>query len=120
MILKPAALLAALVTLTFAGSVFAADPVNIEIMAVQEQPGSMILTVSAVDENGKPFPGLDPSNFNAWINDQALIVKELHTETDREPASVLLLVDVSTSMAGDSIQQAQVAINEFIDVLEPN
>lgn len=120
MILKPAALLAAIVTLTFVGSVFAADPVNIEIMAVEEEPGSMILTVSAVDENGKPFPGLDPSSFNAWINDIPLIVKELHTATDREPASVLLLVDVSSSMSGEPIQQAQVAINEFIDVLEPN
>jgi VWFA-related protein len=120
MILKPAALLAAFVALTFAGTVLAADPVNIEIMAVEEQPGSMILTVSAVDENGQPFPGLDPSNFNAWINDTPLIVKELHTETDREPASVLLLVDVSGSMAGERIQQAQLAINEFIGVLEPN
>jgi VWFA-related protein len=120
MILKPAALLAAIVALTFVGAAFAADPVNIEIMAVQEEPGSMVLTVSAVDEEGKPFPGLDPSSFNAWINDQPLIVKELHTATDREPASVLLLVDVSSSMAGEPIQRAQDAINEFIDVLEPN
>jgi VWFA-related protein len=120
LISKPAALLAAFVALTFAGTVLAADPVNIEIMAVEEQPGSMVLTVSAVDENGQPFPGLDPSNFNAWINDTPLIIKELHTETDREPASVLLLVDVSGSMAGERIQQAQVAINEFIGVLEPN
>ncbi|HEU0075949.1 MAG TPA: VWA domain-containing protein [Dehalococcoidia bacterium] len=119
MILKPAALLAAIVTLTFSGLVFAADPVNIEIMAVEEEPGRMVLTVSAVDENGKPFPGLDPSSFNAWINDQALIVKELHTAVDREPASVLMLIDVSGSMAGEPIEQAQVAINEFIDVLEP-
>jgi VWFA-related protein len=120
MILKPAALFAAIVALTFAGAAFAADPVNIEIMAVEEEPGSMVLTVSAVDENGQPFPGLDPSSFNVWINDQALIVKELHNETDRQPASVLLLVDVSTSMAGEPIQQAQVAINEFIDLLEPD
>ena len=120
MILKPAALLAAIVTLTFAGSVFAADPVNIEIMAVEEEPGRMVLTVSAVDDEGKPFPGLDPSSFNAWINDTALIVKELHTATDRQPASVLLLVDTSTSMAGDPIQQSQAAMNEFIDILEPN
>jgi VWFA-related protein len=119
MILKPAALLAAIVSLTFVGLAAAADPVNIEIMAVDEEPGHMTLTVSAVDENGKPFPGLDPSNFNAWINDQALIIKELHTATDRAPASVLLLVDVSSSMAGEPIQQAQAAINEFIDVLEP-
>ena len=120
LISKPAALLAAFVALTFAGTVLAADPVNIEIMAVEEQPGSMILTVSAVDENGQPFPGLDPSNFNAWINDTPLIVKQLNTSTDRQPASVLLLVDVSGSMAGERIQQAQLAINEFIGVLEPN
>ena len=120
MILKPAALLITIMTLAFAGTAFAADPVNIEIMAVEEEPGRMILTVSAVDENGKPFPGLGPSSFNVWINDQALIVREMHNETDRQPASVLLLVDVSTSMAGDPIQQAQAAISEFIDVLEPN
>ena len=120
MILRPAALLAAIVALTFVGSVFAADPVNIEIMSVDEEPGSMTMSVSAVDENGKPFPGLDPSSFNAWINDSALIVKELRTETDRQPASVLLLVDASGSMDGEPIEQAKIAINEFIAVLEPN
>ncbi len=120
MILRPAALLPAIATLTFVGAVFAADPVNIEIMSVDEEPGRMTLSVSAVDENGKPFPGLDPSSFNAWINDSSLIVKELRTETDRQPASVLLLVDASGSMDGEPIEQAKIAINEFIGVLEPN
>ncbi len=120
MILRPVALLATIVSLTFAGAVFAADPVNIEIMSVDEEPGRMVLSVSAVDENGQPFRGLDPSSFNAWINDTALIVRELHTSTDRQPASVLLLVDASGSMEGEPIQQAQIAISEFINVLEPN
>jgi len=74
MILKPAALLAAIVSLTFASAAFAADPVNIEIRALEEEPDRMVLTVSAVDENGQPFLGLDPSSFNVWINDTALIV----------------------------------------------
>jgi VWFA-related protein len=101
-----------------AASAHAADPVNIQIMAVEEQPGQMTLTVSAVDEKGKPFPGLGASSFNAWIDDQPLIIRGLQTETSRLPASILLLVDVSGSMAGEPMNQAKAAIQQFIDGLE--
>jgi len=104
--------------LAMAGSVSAANPVNIQIMAVEEQPGQMTLTVSAVDEKGKPFPGLGPSSFNAWINDQPLIVRGLQTDTARLPASVLLLVDVSGSMAGEPMNQARAAMQQFIAGLD--
>ncbi len=113
-----ASIFAAIVTLAIAGSASAANPVNIQIMAVQEQPGQMTLAVSAVDEKGKPFPGLGPSSFNAWINDQPLIIRGLQTETSRLPASVLLLVDVSGSMAGEPMNQARAAIQQFIDGLD--
>jgi VWFA-related protein len=106
-------------TLLTVASVSAADPVNIQIMAVEEQPGQMILTVSAVDAQGKPFPGLGPSSFNAWINGQPLIVRGIQTDTSRLPASVLLLVDVSGSMAGEPMNQARAAIHQFIDALDP-
>ena len=114
-----ASIFAVIVTLTIAGSAFAANPVNIQIMAVEEKPGEMVLTVSAVDERGKPFPGLDTSNFNAWINDTPLIIRGLQTETARLPASVLLLVDVSGSMAGDPMNQAKAAMQQFLDGLDP-
>jgi VWFA-related protein len=109
---------AAILTLALAALASAADPVNIQIMAVEEQPGQMTLTVSAVDEKGKPFPGLGPSSFNAWVNDQPLIVRTLETDTTRLPASVLLLVDVSGSMAGEPMNQSRAAIQQFIDSLD--
>jgi VWFA-related protein len=96
----------------------AADPVNIQIMALEETPGQMTLTVSAVDQNGRPFPSLQASNFNVWFNDTALIVRGLQTETARLPASVLLLVDVSGSMAGEPMNQARAAMQQFIDALD--
>jgi VWFA-related protein len=107
-----------MVALAFAASATAAEPVNIQIMAVEEQPGQMTLTVSAVDEKGKPFPGLGPSSFNAWVNDQPLIVRGLDTDTSRLPASVMLLVDVSGSMAGEPMNQSKAAIQQFIDSLD--
>jgi VWFA-related protein len=113
-----ATVFAAFLTLAFAALASAADPVNIQIMAVEEQPGQMTLTVSAVDEKGKPFPGLGPSSFNAWVNDQPLIVRTLDAETSRLPASVLLLVDVSGSMAGEPMNQSKAAIQQFIDSLD--
>jgi VWFA-related protein len=113
-----ASLIAVLVSLSFLSPASAADRVNIQIMAVEEQPGQMVLTVSAVDERGKPFPGLDVSSFNAWIDDKPLIVKGVQAETARLPASVLLLVDVSGSMAGDPMNQARAAIQTFIDELD--
>jgi VWFA-related protein len=114
-----ATVFAAILTLALAAFASAADPVNIQIMAIEEQPGKMILTVSAVDEKGKPFPGLGPSSFNAWVNDQPLIVRNLETNTTRQPASVLLLVDVSGSMAGEPMNQSRAAIQLFIDSLDP-
>jgi VWFA-related protein len=114
-----APIFAAIVVLAIAGSASAADPVNISIMAVEEQPGQMTLTLSAVDEKGKPFPGLGPSSFNAWINDQPLIIRGLQTDTSRLPASILLLVDASGSMAGEPMNQSRAAIQQFIDNLDP-
>jgi len=115
-----ASLFAAVLALLLAPAAKAADPVNIEIMALDEKPGSMTITVSAVDENRQPFPGLQGNNFNVTVNGKNLPVKELQTpEAARLPASVLLIVDVSGSMAGEPMNQARQAVQQFIQALEP-
>jgi len=117
---RRAAFFAGVLALLFVAVAEAADPVNIQIMALEEQPGSMAITVSAVDENRQPFPGLEVNNFNVTVNGKSLPVKQLQTpDAARLPASVLLIVDVSGSMAGEPMNQARQAVLQFIQALEP-
>jgi VWFA-related protein len=98
----------------------AADPLNIQISGVEEQPGRLTATVSVFGADGRPITGLGTPNFSGSLNDTKLAVSDLLAPTaGRQPAHVVLLVDVSGSMAGAPIAQARAAMLEFVRGLDP-
>jgi len=101
------------------GAFAAAEPITVRIMDFEEQPGSMEITVSALDINSRPLPGLTADNFKISLGSVQLPIRELlNPEAAREPASVLLVVDVSGSMAGEPMNQARNAMRDFVQTLE--
>ena len=102
------------------GAFAAAEPITVRIMDFEEQPGTMEITVSALDINSRPLPGLTADNFKISLGSDQLPIRELlNPEAAREPASVLLVVDVSGSMAGEPMNQARNAMRDFVQTLEP-
>lgn len=113
-------LVSALVAALIASSAFAADPVQTEISSLDEQQGRLAIGVNATGPDGKPITGLGVANFKVSINDTAVNISDVQTQSvNRLPANVVLLVDVSGSMAGDPISQARIAIQEFVRGLDP-
>ncbi|HEX5368562.1 MAG TPA: VWA domain-containing protein, partial [Dehalococcoidia bacterium] len=107
--------------LLLAGSVSAANPVTVSITDLSETPGSLSVTVNAIDGQGRSLENLMPSNFRASLNDSQLEIKDVQASaTQGKPVSVLMLVDTSGSMYGDRIDQSRNAINDFISQLGPN
>lgn len=109
------ALLAALPALAAA-----ADPPQLSITSLEEQPGKLALVVSALGPEGQALAGLTAANFRAEIDGVPLAVSDVYPARSAvAAASVLLLVDVSGSMAGEPIEQAKRALQEFVRGLDP-
>ena len=70
--------LAAAFALSLTSVAFAADPVNVEIAAVEEEPGSLVITLSAIDAEGRPFTDLAPSDIHVILDDTQLPVGFQH------------------------------------------
>jgi VWFA-related protein len=101
-------------------SAFAAEPITVRIMDLEERPGVVEITVSALDIKSRPLAGLTADNFKISLGDAQLSIKELlDPDAARQPSSVLLVVDVSGSMAGEPINQARNAMRDFVQTLEP-
>lgn len=96
----------------------AAAPLRVEISAIEEQPGKIVATVGAYGTDGKPLSALTTSDFRASLNDAALTVTDVQVGLTRQPASILLLVDTSGSMAGEPMVQAKRALTDFIQGLD--
>ena len=113
-------LAAVLLTFLLVETASAADPLRIEIISLEEQPGRLTLNVSAIGPDGKAIPGLTTDNFRLSMNGVALPVASVQTAGGARPTtSVLLLVDVSGSMQGDFIIQSRTALLEFVRGLDP-
>ena len=98
----------------------AAEPITVRIMDFEERPGAMEVTVSALDIKSRPLAGLTADNFKISLGDAQLPIKQLlNPDEARQPASVLLVVDVSGSMAGEPMNQARNAMRDFVQTLEP-
>ena len=77
------------------------------------------LSVSAVDESGRPVRGLTSGNFELFVGGEKVDNFVLEpTSTTEEPLSVILGVDVSGSMWGTPFKETQKAISIFLDQLE--
>ncbi len=102
------------------GTAFAADPINLQLASLDEQPGRIAATVSVVGPDGRPITGLGTPNFKATLGDTPLNVSDLlGSSASRQPASVVLLVDVSGSMGGEAINTAKAAMQDFVRTLDP-
>lgn len=66
----------------------------------QHNTESRVFNISVVDEGGKPYAGLKPEDFAAWVNDSPR--KVLSLSTDSTPVSIGLLIDNSGSMPAAS------------------
>jgi Mg-chelatase subunit ChlD len=101
------------------GRAFAADPVSVEIVAVEEQEGRMVVTINVTGADGLPVRDALPAAFKADLSGVPLSVSSAFPRSRASQAiAVVLAVDVSGSMAGDPIVQARRALADFIGALE--
>ncbi len=99
----------------------AAEPLRIEIISVDEQKGRLTVVLSTTGSDGKAVPSLTPGNFQASIDGAPIKVTETSGNAGaRAPVSIVLLVDVSGSMAGNPITQARLALTEFAKAIDPS
>ena len=98
----------------------AAENIRVEINAIEEREGRILAAVSAYGADGAPLQGLLAANFRVNLGDISLPISDVQTSNAaRAGASVVLMVDVSGSMAGEPMNQAKRALQEFIRGLEP-
>ncbi len=98
----------------------AADPIQAEITAVDEQAGRLVITLNVLGADGRPAHNLTAANFRPTLDGIPLNVPTVSNGgSNRGPIAVLLLVDVSGSMQGDPIDQAKKAMVEFLKGLGP-
>lgn len=98
-----------------------------------QQPGAPTLTVNQVDASaypsvrvvvtvldgrGVPVQGLTAAQFQAFEGQDALPVESVQAAIDeQQPLSVIVVIDVSGSMAGERMPQAKAAAASFVQSL---
>jgi VWFA-related protein len=76
--------------------------------------------VNVLDAKGRPISGLASDNFSASIGGQPATVDNVSAAVDADASlAVVLAVDVSGSMAGDPLAEAQSAATDFVKGLSP-
>jgi Mg-chelatase subunit ChlD len=111
---------AVVVALFLASNALAADPVAMTVSGVEERIGGMTAYFTVTDDTGQEST-LTPELMQASLDGKALRVTGIEkTSYGRQPASIVLMVDVSGSMYGAPIEQARAAVREFIGQVEPD
>ena len=112
--------IAAAVAFALVSNVLAADPVALTLNGVEERIGGMTVNFTVTDDTGEDST-LTPENTRVTLDGRSLPVTGVEkTNYGRQPASIVLMVDVSGSMYGDPIIQARAAVREFIGQVEPD
>jgi Ca-activated chloride channel family protein len=73
----------------------------------------VLTTVSVRDTSGNPVPNLTAANFALFEDGKPVPI--VHFQEETSPASIMLLIDTSSSMEGTPLQEAQRAAREFLD-----
>ncbi len=77
--------------------------------------------VTVLDGRGVPVAGLVPAQFQAFEGTTQLSVTGVQAAQDQQqPLSVIVVIDVSGSMAGARMEQAKQAATGFVQSLGPN
>ena len=96
-----------------------AGRVDVDQVLLADDASRLVAMVSVIDASGRPVTGL--TQFETLIDDVAVSPDSIVSAVDEDAGvAVLLLVDVSGSMAGDPIAQAQVATSTFVNELGDN
>jgi uncharacterized protein YegL len=83
---------------------------------------TVTVTVNVFDSVNQPVAGLTAEDFRVVgaLADQARVVQVRSFSDEAVPISVVLAIDVSSSMAGMPIESARAAANLFIDSIQPD
>ncbi len=96
---------------------------TIEISGVNPTELPIInITAVVLDIRGQPVSGLTAENFrlSGELADRAEIIRVSSVTDQNLPVSVVLAIDVSTSMSGAPIQNAREAARLFVESIGPN
>ncbi len=120
--MKAALVVVAFAMLLLTSAISAADPLRVEVNAVDEKPGLISVVLTAIDGSGKPLTDLNAGNFKATLNGVDVPISSIDAPgaSAKVTTGIVLLVDVSGSMYGDSIVQARAALQEFVNNLDPS
>jgi len=72
----------------------------------------VLTTVSVRDAAGNPVPNLTAANFALFEDGKPVPI--VHFQEESSPASIVLLIDTSSSMEGTPLQEARRAAQEFL------
>jgi VWFA-related protein len=108
----------AVVWLVALGSASAQQPVRVEVSAARIEGSSLVVSVAVLDGASNPIRGLAASDFSAQIDTtQARIISAESSVDAALPLGIVLTVDTSGSMAGESIASARSAVSSAVQSL---
>ena len=90
--------------------------ISIDQLFVAEDAASLTALVSVIDDAGQPVVGL--TTFEASVDETPAALESVNSVVDEETGvAVLLLIDVSGSMAGEPLAQSRAAAVTFVQGL---
>lgn len=107
-------------TLAIGVAVAAAQTAPISIGQVSDVGGSLTAVVSVVDPSGRPITGLTAEQVTLELDGVPVPLQEMRFAADPGTGlGVVLVLDVSGSMAGERLARAKAAAATFLDSLQP-
>jgi VWFA-related protein len=117
------ALLILLLALPIAFTAAQPPPLTLEISGINPQAfPTVLLTADVYDRLGQPLRGLSESSFTLTgdLSATTRITRVENITDDNLPFGAVLVIDVSSSMAGLPLERAKTAAQAFIDSLRPD
>jgi VWFA-related protein len=117
------ALLILLLALPIAFAAAQPPPLTLEISGINPQAfPTVLVTADVYDRLGQPLRGLDESSFTLTgdLSASTRITRVENITDDNLPFGAVLVIDVSSSMAGLPLERAKTAAQAFIDSLRPD